>query len=412
MLGHLVNLPVLREPPDPGERRAVAAEYRLLGPFEVLVDGRLVTLAGPRQRAVLVCLLAHSNTVVPISRLVDELWGDDPPASSLNVVQGHVSSLRKELGRDAIQTRGDGYLRGSGARRSTSLASSASPPRVPRCADGRGRPLALAQGLGLGAGRPRRPRRRAGVLRPVAARLDDLRLIALERRLEAELELGRHAESWPELRTSSAAPAREGPRWLQCSRCTAAGGRPTRWPSYRSARGTWSTSSGSSRAGAAGARAGHPATGPRAPDAVRAPGHAERAARGGRSPSPSCPRARSSRSRASRAARRAASTGDRPARTVADAGELSGVSTSLRALRRSCAQRASIAVGRRSPRSCRAPTSRGWPRSRTPTSCSSTRRTSFWRMQAARPPRRRAVRRRRRRRPRNGPGRVLVPFVG
>ena len=59
--GHLVNLPaLLASRPNPGrERRTVAAEYRLLGPFEVLVDGRPVTLAGPPQRAMLVCPCAH-----------------------------------------------------------------------------------------------------------------------------------------------------------------------------------------------------------------------------------------------------------------------------------------------------------------------------------------------------------------
>ena len=94
----------------------MAAEYRLLGPFEVLVDGRPVTLAGPRQRAVLVCLLAHANTVVPIPRLVDELWVDDPPASAVNVLQSYVSQLRKALGRDAIETQWKG-LPGAGPQR-------------------------------------------------------------------------------------------------------------------------------------------------------------------------------------------------------------------------------------------------------------------------------------------------------
>ena len=58
----------------------------------------------------LVCLLAHANTVVPIPRLVDELWGDEPPASAVNVLQSYVSQLRKALGRDAIETSGKGYL--------------------------------------------------------------------------------------------------------------------------------------------------------------------------------------------------------------------------------------------------------------------------------------------------------------
>src|SRR4029078_12949244 len=85
-------------------------EYRILGPLEAAVDGRLARLGGPKQRAALVLLLCHPNTVVPASRLVDGLWGDDPPGSAANLVQGYVSGLRKELGKEAIETRGAGYL--------------------------------------------------------------------------------------------------------------------------------------------------------------------------------------------------------------------------------------------------------------------------------------------------------------
>ena len=84
--------------------------YRLLGPLEADVDGREARLGGPKQRATLALLLCQPNTVVPASRLVDGLWGDDPPASAANLVQGYVSGLRKALGRDAIETRGAGYV--------------------------------------------------------------------------------------------------------------------------------------------------------------------------------------------------------------------------------------------------------------------------------------------------------------
>ena len=64
--------------------------YRLLGPLEAEVDGREARLGGPKQRATLALLLCQPRTVVPASRLVDGLWGDDPPATAANLIQGYV----------------------------------------------------------------------------------------------------------------------------------------------------------------------------------------------------------------------------------------------------------------------------------------------------------------------------------
>jgi DNA-binding SARP family transcriptional activator len=87
----------------------VHVEYRILGPLDVVVDGRAVALGGRYQRALLALLLAHANEVVPVDRLIDGLWDEAPPDTAANVVQGYVSHLRKLLGRDAIVTRGRGY---------------------------------------------------------------------------------------------------------------------------------------------------------------------------------------------------------------------------------------------------------------------------------------------------------------
>src|SRR5690349_6699459 len=84
--------------------------FRLLGPLEADVDGHEARLGGPKQRAILALLLCQPSTVVPASRLVDGLWGEDPPVSAANLVQGYVSGLRKALGKDAIETRGGGYV--------------------------------------------------------------------------------------------------------------------------------------------------------------------------------------------------------------------------------------------------------------------------------------------------------------
>src|SRR3954471_2147165 len=82
--------------------------FRVLRPPEALSGGAPVRLGGPRQRAVLAILLGHANEVVPVDRLIDEVW-DDPPETAGNVVQGYVSHLRRLLGRDVIATRGRDY---------------------------------------------------------------------------------------------------------------------------------------------------------------------------------------------------------------------------------------------------------------------------------------------------------------
>ena len=95
---------------DPVSVAEVTREYRILGPLDALVDGRPVNLGPPRQRALLAVLLAQENRLVPAGRIVDQLWPDDPPSSADNLVQGYVSGLRKALGKDAIETRGAGYV--------------------------------------------------------------------------------------------------------------------------------------------------------------------------------------------------------------------------------------------------------------------------------------------------------------
>jgi DNA-3-methyladenine glycosylase II len=98
----------------PLDRRSRVARmgvrYRVLGPLEADVDGQPARLGSPKQRVTLALLLLQPNTVVPAARLVDGLWGEEPPGSATNLVQGYVSGLRKVLGREAIDTRGVGYV--------------------------------------------------------------------------------------------------------------------------------------------------------------------------------------------------------------------------------------------------------------------------------------------------------------
>ena len=86
--------------------------YRLLGPVEVIgADDRVVALSGERERTLLATLVLGAGQPVSVSRLIDALWGEHPPATAGNTLQVHVSNLRKKLGRDLIETRrGMGYV--------------------------------------------------------------------------------------------------------------------------------------------------------------------------------------------------------------------------------------------------------------------------------------------------------------
>src|SRR5918997_5016070 len=73
-------------------------EFRILGPLEVAGDdGRLLDLGRPKQRAVLGLLLLHAGRVVSLEHLVDELWGEEPPAQAVASLQAYVSHLRRLL---------------------------------------------------------------------------------------------------------------------------------------------------------------------------------------------------------------------------------------------------------------------------------------------------------------------------
>ena len=85
-------------------------EFRLLGPLEVLEHDRSCELGGGKQRALLALLLLHANEVVPTERLIDELWGESPPATVAKGIQVYVSRLRKQLGDRRLVTRKPGYV--------------------------------------------------------------------------------------------------------------------------------------------------------------------------------------------------------------------------------------------------------------------------------------------------------------
>ncbi len=85
-------------------------DFRILGPLEVLDDGRTLDLGGAKQRAALAVLALHANRVVAHERLIEALWDEEPPETARKALQVYVSQLRKVLGRDHLETKPRGYL--------------------------------------------------------------------------------------------------------------------------------------------------------------------------------------------------------------------------------------------------------------------------------------------------------------
>src|SRR5918994_7087046 len=84
-------------------RVSTGMDFRILGPLEVLDEGRAITLGGSKLRALLALLLLHANETLTTDRLIDELWGERPPANAAKTVQMQVSRLRKALADEAGQ---------------------------------------------------------------------------------------------------------------------------------------------------------------------------------------------------------------------------------------------------------------------------------------------------------------------
>ena len=167
-------------------------EFHILGPLEVVERGRVVPLGGSRQRALLALLLTRANEVVSADRLIDELW-PEPPQNAANALQYHVSQLRKSLGPDSIVTRAPGYVLEVGPNALDLLRFERLVADAERAA-----PTAAAELLREALALWRGPALADVADEPFAQvevpRLEELRVRALELRLEADLARGRHAD--------------------------------------------------------------------------------------------------------------------------------------------------------------------------------------------------------------------------
>src|SRR5215207_7874311 len=177
-------------------------DFHILGSLEALDEGRDVAPAGGKQRALLALLLVHANETVSIERLIDELWGESPPATAARTLQAHVSRLRKALGAGngadgMIVTREHGYqLRLDPDRLDAHHFERlvAEGRRELAAGDPARAAAAFEAALALWRGAPLAGLGQEPFVRREAARLDDLRAAALEDLSEAKLALGRHGE--------------------------------------------------------------------------------------------------------------------------------------------------------------------------------------------------------------------------
>ncbi|MGZ8793700.1 MAG: AfsR/SARP family transcriptional regulator [Gaiellaceae bacterium] len=193
-------------------------EFRLLGPLEALIDGNPVNLAATKPRALLALLLLHRNRVVPTETLIDELWGDEPPARATKTLQVYVSQLRKELGPERLLTRAPGYeLRVAEDELDVDRFEKLTAEARERLAvgDAAGAVEGMRRALDLWRGPALLEFRVEPFAERAAARLEDLRLAAVEDWLLAALETGEAAGIVPELEELVAShPLRERPREL------------------------------------------------------------------------------------------------------------------------------------------------------------------------------------------------------
>jgi SARP family transcriptional regulator, regulator of embCAB operon len=184
---------------------------RLLGPFAAELNHRQVAPSAAKQRQIMALLALNAGRVVTVSTLAEELWGDYPPASSATTLQTYILQLRNRLAaavpghqqiRQVLSTRHGGYLLDETACR-IDIDQFGRLARAGRAAAETGDPGAaselLARALALWRGPALVDVRLGRILELEATSLEETRLGVLERRIEADLALGRHSDLLGEL---------------------------------------------------------------------------------------------------------------------------------------------------------------------------------------------------------------------
>ncbi len=174
-----------------------SVQFRVLGPLEVDAGSGPIPLGGPKQRAVLAHLLVRPNQLVPAETLIDEIWGDEPPETARNTLQTYISHLRKALGDGRIVGRPPGYVltvdpSELDATRFDDLLREA---RKTQPVDASIGVALLDDALALWRGPALADVAGERSLVAEAARLDELRLVAREERIDGLLASGQHART-------------------------------------------------------------------------------------------------------------------------------------------------------------------------------------------------------------------------
>lgn len=187
--------------------------FGILGPLEIVCDGKARVPSAPKVRCLLGLLLARSGQVVTVENIIDELWGMEPPRSAVTTTQTYVCHLRKRL-EEAGVTREPMLETAAPGYRLSLAADMLDAERFERLA-GRGRLLAtqgeladaaqlLREALGLWRGPALANVACGPLLSAHVAHLDELRLRTLELRIGVDFALGRDRELIPELRSLTA----------------------------------------------------------------------------------------------------------------------------------------------------------------------------------------------------------------
>jgi YVTN family beta-propeller protein len=222
-----------------GPAEVRATEFRMLGALEVVVDGERLPVPGEKLQALLARLLIDRNRPVSVERLIDAIWGDEPPANARQTLHAHSARLRRLLGDGLLGNDGHGYVLRATDEQVDAAIFRHLVARA-RADRGDGRPdaarehyraaLALWRGEAL-----------EGVAIEVAAaerrELEELRLAALEERIDLDLAAGAAAEVLPELhQLVQLEPLRERARAQLMTALYAVGRQADALAAYRDAR--------------------------------------------------------------------------------------------------------------------------------------------------------------------------------
>ncbi|GLY87952.1 SARP family transcriptional regulator [Actinoallomurus iriomotensis] len=172
----------------------------ILGPLDVRDEAaRPVEVSGPRLRALLIRLAVDAGRTVPADRLIDDLWGDAPPAAAANALQALVSRLRGVSGHDAVESNPGGYRLGVAPDQVDAVAFERLVATARATDDPAARADELRRALALWRGPALADVAGAAFAAAPIARLEELRVEAAEERFEADIALGHAARLVPEL---------------------------------------------------------------------------------------------------------------------------------------------------------------------------------------------------------------------